>query len=117
MVLAGNVAAVPNLDDWHALGVRTGTVVRCEPNTAARLPALKLWIDFGDLGVLQSSAKITDHYQTGAMVGTQVVAVTGFEPRHVAGFRSDVLVLGALTDGGVVLLRPDLPVPPGSPVA
>lgn len=108
---------MPTISDWHDLGVRTGTVLRAEPNRAARHPALRLWIDFGELGVLQSSAKITDHYSAEALVGTHVVAVTGFAPLHVAGFRSDVLVLGALTAGGVVLVRPDQPVPPGSPVA
>lgn len=108
---------MPTIDDWHELRVRTGVVVRAEPNAAARLPAYSLWIDFGDLGVLQSSAKITDHYRTEDLVGTQVIAVTGFPPRHVAGFRSDVLVLGVLTDSGVVLVRPDHPVPPGSTIA
>lgn len=109
---------MPTLDDWHALAVRIGTVVRAEPNDGARLPAYRLWIDFGDLGTLQSSAKITDHYRAEALVGTQVVAVTGFDPLRVGGFRSDVLVIGALeADGAVVLLRPDHPVPPGSVVA
>ena len=105
------------IDDWHELRVRSGVVLRAEPNAAARLPAYCLWIDFGDLGVLQSSAKITDQYRAEDLVGSQVIAVTGFPPRHVAGFRSDVLVLGALTDSGVVLVRPDLEVPPGSTVA
>lgn len=108
---------MPTISDWHDLRVRTGLVVRAEPNSAARHPALRLWIDFGELGVLQSSAKITDHYTAESVIGTQVVAVTGFDPLHVAGFRSDVLVLGALTPGGVVLVRPDQPVTPGSPVA
>jgi tRNA-binding protein len=108
---------VPTIDDWHELRVRSGVVLRAEPNAAARLPAYCLWIDFGDLGVLQSSAKITDHYHAEDLVGSQVIAVTGFPPRHVAGFRSDVLVLGAITDAGVVLVRPDLAVPPGSTVA
>ena len=108
---------MPTIDDWHQLRVRVGTVLRTEPNVAARHPALCMWIDFGDLGILQSSAKITDHYAADTLVGTQVIAVTGFEPRHVAGFRSDVLVLGALTEGGVVLVRPDHVVPSGSTVA
>jgi tRNA-binding protein len=108
---------VPTIDDWHEFRVRTGVVLRAEPNVAARLPAYSMWIDFGDLGVLQSSAKITDHYRAEDLVGTQVIAVTGFPPRHVAGFRSDVLVLGVLTDSGVVLVRPDHAVPPGSTIA
>lgn len=108
---------MPTIDDWHSLQVRTGVVTRAEDNTGARDPSYRMWIDFGELGVLQSSAKVTDHYRAEDLVGTTVVAVTGFEPRRVAGFRSDVLVLGVLTDAGVVLLRPDRPVPPGSQVA
>lgn len=97
--------------------MRVGTVTRAEPNEAARDAALCLWIDFGELGEKQSSAKITDRYAPEHLVGRQVVAVTGFDPIRVAGFRSDVLVLGALTDGGVVLLSPDDPVPPGAEIA
>jgi tRNA-binding protein len=108
---------VPTIDDWNALDVRVGTVLRAEPNDGARDPAFKLWIDFGDLGELQSSAKITDHYDAAALVGRQVVAVTGFGSMRVGGFRSDVLVLGAVTDDGVVLLNLDRPVDPGTSVA
>lgn len=97
--------------------MRVGRVVRAESNDTARDPAYRLWIDFGDLGELQSSAKLTDRYRPSDLVGTQVVAVTGFESLRVGGFRSDVLVLGALTEAGVVLLRPDDAVPPGATVA
>ncbi|GBD84707.1 tRNA-binding protein YgjH [bacterium BMS3Abin02] len=103
--------------DWEALQVRIGTVVRAEPNTTARNPSYRMWIEFGELGVLQSSAKLTDHYTPDDLVGRQVVAVTGFEPMRVGGFRSDVLVLGAMSPGGVVLLRPDRHVAEGTVVA
>jgi tRNA-binding protein len=76
-----------------------------------------LWIDIGGIEPVQSSAKITDLYQPQDLVGTQVVVVNGFEPMRVGGFRSDVLVLGIVTDAGVVLLRPDSSVTPGSSVA
>ena len=92
-------------------------MVRSEYHDSSRQPSIKLWIDFGELGVLQSSARITDHYAPGELVGRQLVAVTGFDPMRVGGFRSDVLVLGALTDDGVVLLNVDQPVRPGSAVA
>lgn len=97
--------------------VRSGTIVRAEPNDGARDPSYRLWIDFGDLGEKQSSAKINDLYAVADLPGTQVIAVTGFDPIKVGGFRSDVLVLGVLTDAGVVLLRPDRPVAPGSEIA
>lgn len=108
---------MPTIDDWSALDVRIGTVLRAEPNTGARDPAYRLWIDFGDLGELQSSAKITEHYLPEDLIGRRVVAVTGFDPIRVGGFRSDVLVLGAVTPEGVVLLDTDREVDPGTGVA
>lgn len=108
---------MPTIQDWDALRVCAGRVVRAEPNERSREPAISLWIDFGDLGELQSSAKIADRYRPDDLVGTFVIAVTGFEPMRVGGFRSDVLVLGAVTPAGVVLLRPDEAVEPGTIVA
>ena len=108
---------MPTFDDFEALAIRAGTVLRAEPNTGSRHPAIKLWIDFGDLGELQSSARITDRYGPEGLIGRQVVAVTGFPSMRVGGFRSDVLVLGATTDDGVILLNIDSDVPPGSVVA
>ena len=105
------------IEDFTALRLRVGTVTGAEPNTGARDPAYRLWIDFGEAGTKQSSAQITDRYSIEDLVGRQVVAVTGFAPLVVGGFRSDVLVLGGLTDAGVVLLGPDAAVPAGCEVA
>ena len=102
--------------DWEELRVRVGTVTDAALNDGARDPAIALWIDFGD-DELQSSAKITDRYEPQDLIGRQVVAVTGFESMRVGGFRSDCLVLGALTPDGVVLLAPDTEVDAGSEVA
>ena len=111
------VPAVATIDDLHALDLRIGTVVRCEPNTGARDPAHALWIDLGDAEPVPSSAKITDRYEPSDLVGRQVVVACGFAPIRVGGFRADVLVLGALTPGGVVLLEPSEAVDPGTSVA
>jgi len=108
---------MPDISDWERLAVRVGTVIRAEINEGSQRPSCALWIDFGELGELQSSAQLTDRYEPHDLVGRQVAAVTGFEPLRVGGFRSDVLVLGAMIDGAVVLLRPDSEVPPGSIVA
>ena len=99
------------------MGLCVGTVLRVEQNEGARDPAYKLWIDVGEDEPAQSSARITDLYEVDELVGRQVVVVTGFEPMRVGGFRSDVLVLGALTDDGVVLMEPDRSVPPGATIA
>lgn len=106
-------------DEFLAVDMRVGTVIRAEPFPEARKPAIKLWIDFGpEVGEKKSSAQITAHYTPDQMVGKQVIAVTNFPPRQIGPFMSEVLVLGlADQEGGIVLLSPDHPVPNGERVA
>src|ERR1700733_15656159 len=87
--------------------MRVGRVVSVEEFPEARVPAWKLSIDFGpEIGIKRSSAQIT-HYPREALEGTLVVGVVNLAPRRIAGFSSEVLVLGALDElQGVVLLRP-----------
>ncbi len=107
---------MPDLSDWEQLGVRVGTVLRCETHEGARDPAYRLWIDVDEPELHQSSAKLTERYRPSDLVGRQVIVVTGLEPLRVGGFRSDVLVLGLETPEGVVLISPATPVPNGTQV-
>jgi len=104
----------------HFLGVeiRTGTIVEATLNPNARVPAYVLRIDFAQHGVKTSSAQITANYTPQDLVGKQVVAVLNFEPKRIAGVKSEVLVLGAVSaDRGVVLLEPTFAVENGARVA
>lgn len=118
---SAGAAAAPNVTAEHffAVDMRVGTVVAAEPFPEARVPAVKLRIDFGpELGVRQSSAQLTRRYAPGDLVGRRVVAVVNLPPRRVAGFRSEVLVLGAVpAPGDVALLAVDGVVPDGTRVA
>jgi tRNA-binding protein len=97
--------------------MRVGVVVDVQPFPEARRPALKLWIDFGPLGVKQSSAQITERYAAGDLIGRRVVAVVNFPPKQIGPFVSEVLVLGAYDEAGhVILLRPDFDVTAGSKI-
>jgi len=104
-----------SVDDFFQVDIRVGTVLRAEPFPEARTPAYKVWIDFGELGVRQTSAQITQLYRPEELVGRQVVAVVNFPPRKIAGFRSEVLLLGAATEAGhITLLAPDAYAPDGA---
>ncbi len=112
--------AIPRIGFDHFLGVeiRTGTIVEAVLNPKARVSAYVLRIDFGAHGVKTSSAQITDNYGADDLVGKQVVAVLNFEPKRVAGVKSEVLVLGAVSDAqGVVLLEPTFAVENGARIA
>jgi tRNA-binding protein len=101
--------------DFQKLDMRVGRITEVEDFPDARVPAWKLTVDFGpELGAKRSSAQIT-HYAREELLDRLVVAVVNFPPKRIAGFPSEVLVLGALDDEkGVVLLEPDKDVELGS---
>jgi tRNA-binding protein len=113
--------ATTTIDVFDRIDMRVGRVVACEPFPEARKPSYKLTIDFGPLGIKRSSAQLTIHYTPGELLGRLVIAVVNFPPRRIAGFQSEVLVLGVpgegvARQGSVVLLKPDLDVAPGARV-
>jgi len=103
-------------DEFFAIDMRVGTVLHAEPFPEARKPSIKLVIDFGgEIGRKQSSAQLTVHYTPTRLVGRQVVAAVNLGSRRIAGFTSEVLVLGAMaTPTEVVLLSLDQPVANGT---
>ena len=106
------------IDDFHRIDMRVGRITAVEPFPAARKPAYRLTIDFGPGGIKRSSAQLPPTYPDArALVGRLIVAVVNFGPRNIAGFQSEVLVLGALpADGSIPLLSVDSGASPGDPV-
>ncbi|MGI8618717.1 MAG: tRNA-binding protein [Gemmatimonadaceae bacterium] len=105
-------------EHFFEVDIRVGRVLTAEAFPEARKPAIKLTIDFGEIGIKRSSAQLTLHYKPGDLVGKLVVGVVNFPPRQIGPFVSEVLVLGACPAAAdVVLLSPDSDVAPGTRIA
>ena len=105
------------LEAFGALDLRVGRILSAEPLAGARKPAYKLSLNLGPLGQKNSSAQITDLYTPQELVGRLVVCAVNLGERRIAGFVSEVLVLGLPDEAGrVVLLAVEREVPLGGRV-
>ncbi len=101
-------------NDFEKIDIRTGTIIEATEFAKAKKPAYRLKIDFGDLGIKNSSAQITKFYSPEFLIGQQVIAVVNFPPKQIADFISECLVLGIYDENkDVVLLKPFHPVSNG----
>lgn len=105
--------------DFEKVELRVGTIIEVDDFPQARKPAYKLKIDFGEeIGLLKSSAQITEIYQKQDLIGRQIIGVVNFAPKQIGPVRSECLVTGfPREDGAIVLARPDSAVPNGARLA
>lgn len=102
-------------DDFLKVELRVGTIVSAEAFPEAKKPAIKMKINFGSLGIKNSSAQITHRYTPEQLVGKQIIAVVNFPPKQIANFISECLVTGLHNEADqVVLISPDSQVPNGT---
>jgi tRNA-binding protein len=107
-----------SIKDFAKLDLRVGTIRSAEPFPEAQKPAYRLTVDLGPLGIKSSSAQITEHYTPEALIDRQVVCAVNLGPKQIAGYTSQVLVMGVPDEkGAVVLLKPDAPLPNGAKIS
>ena len=95
-------------NDFEKIEIKTGTIIEVNDFPKAKKPAYKLKIDFGELGIKNSSAQITAHYSKESLMNKQIVAVINFPPKQIADYFSECLVLGVYDENNqVILLCPD----------
>jgi tRNA-binding protein len=105
-------------NDFEKVELRVGTIIDVQDFPKARKAAYKLKIDFGDFGIRQSSAQITDLYTKEELLNRQIIAVVNFPPKQIADFKSECLVTGVVKEGEpVVLLHPERKVQNGLRIA
>lgn len=107
--------AVTSFQAFESIEILAGTIVKAEVFVEARKPAYKLWVDFGDRGILRSSAQITKHYDCDGLIGRQVIGITNLGTKQIGPFVSECLVTGfADENGDVVLATIDKPIKNGT---
>ena len=99
------------------LDIRVGTIIHAELFKEAINPSYKLKIDFGELGILKSSAQITKNYSTEMLIGFQIIAIVNFPKKQIANYMSECLVLGAVEDESVILITPENKIANGLKIA
>ena len=95
------------IDDFKKVDMRVGTIIEADDNEKAKKHAYKLKVDFGELGIKNSSAQITNVYKKEDLIGKKVIAVVNFPPIKIGDISSEVLVLGVDSPNGVILLSID----------
>lgn len=96
------------IDEFFKANINCGTITKIEDFLEARKPSYKIWVDFGEeIGIKQTSAQITKIYSKEELLGKQILAVTNFPVKRIAGFKSEFLTLGVDSPEGVVLLQPE----------
>jgi len=103
-------------EDFARLDIRIGKVVEIQPFPRARNPSYKVGVDIGADRIMWSSAQITN-YTPEALIGTLVVCICNLGPKNIAGFTSELLILGAKdADSKVIVLSPRGDVAVGEPI-
>ena len=102
-------------DDFEKLQMRVGLILECEEVPKSK-KLLKSKVQIGNETV-QILSGIKAWYKAEDMVGKRVMVLTNLEPRMIAGFESQGMILCAEDDENhVVLMQPDTDIKPGSEI-
>ena len=111
------MSATISFEDFSKIDLRVGTIIDVNDFPEARKPAFQLSIDFGDLGIKNTSAQITTLYSKEDLLDKQIVANVNFKKKQIANFMSECLIMGAVDGDDVILLKPEQHVKNGTAVS
>jgi len=91
--------------DFTKVDMRVGKIIEVENFPEARKPAYKVTIDFGsEIGIMKSSAQITNLYSKEDLLERKVVCTVNLAPKQIGPFTSECLIMGADDEKGNVSL-------------
>lgn len=93
-----------SFEDFTKIDIRVGTIIEVNDFPKARKPAYQIRVDFGEIGIKNSSAQITDLYSKEELLNRQITAVINFKPKQIANFMSECLILGVANENNEIVL-------------
>ncbi len=105
-----------SIQEFSNIDIRVGRIVDVQDHEKARKPIYKMRVDLGELGVRDIAAGIKEVYTKEELLDRLVVVVANLEPKEIAGFMSQGMLLAAEDEGSISLLKPDKDLAPGAKV-
>lgn len=90
--------------DFQKLDIRVGKIIEVLGFPEAHNPSYKVKVNFGpEIGEKISAVQATN-YKKEELLKKQIIAVVNFPPKNIAGFLSEVLILGVSGEDGKLSL-------------
>ena len=105
-----------NIDDFQKVELRVGKVIEVRDLEGARKPMYVLKVDIGEEEPREIVAGIAEKYSKDELVGRSIIVVANLEPKRVANFPSNGMLLAAETEEEIALLTTDRDIAPGSKI-
>ena len=111
--MASDIKPTISFEDFQKADLRVGTVVSADDLEESN-KLIKLTIDIG-VERRQIIAGIKKRYKVEDLVGKQVVIIANLEPKNLAGYESQGMLLAATNEEGFpVILSPESSVQDGA---
>ena len=105
-----------SITDFQLVDLRVGKIIEVGEIDGAIKPLYRLKVDLGELGVREIAAGIKNYYTPEQLINNYVIVIANLEPKKIADFVSEGMLLAADDENGISLLRPDRDLKPGSKV-
>jgi methionine--tRNA ligase beta chain len=102
------------INEFAQFDIRVGKIIEIGEVPGARTPLYSLKIDLGELGIKNIAAGIKEYYAPEGLMGKNVIVIVNLEPKKIANFVSEGMVLAAESNEKITLLSTDSEIAPGS---
>jgi methionine--tRNA ligase beta chain len=105
-----------SLSDFQQIDLRVGKIIEVGEIEGAIKPLYRLKVDLGELGTRNIAAGIKNYYTPEQLLNRNIIVIANLEPKNVANFISEGMLLAGDDENGISLLSPDRELKPGTKI-